>query len=344
MAHLIQRADSAYWWASWTGPDGRRRRKSLGVRVDSGDGRRRALRLLEPLRAEEEAAKDEQGGGLFSAWVARWMEVQYANPGTLQRYQAAWRSLAVYLERRQARHPGDVTYSLAREYMGFRTAPPKGAGIKARNWNTALVELRFLGAVMQEAVRRGLVVANPCARLGLSRRDVKKKSEITREEEVKIRRLLETPSTPEWMRDSFAVAMAQGCRLSETRVPMADVDETRGVIAFRCKGGVTRAAPLHPDLASLAARRRADGATHLVDVPAKLAGKAWWSWFKDNGLGHLCFHSTRVTVVTRLARAGVSMAEAMEYVGHASEVVHAVYRRLQPADMGAAVEALRRLP
>ena len=48
---------------------------------------------------------------------------------------------------------------------------------------------------------------------------------------------------------------------------------------------------------------------------------------------HLTFHSTRVTVVTRLARAGESKPKVMAYVGHASETVNDVYLRLSAPDV-----------
>ena len=58
---------------------------------------------------------------------------------------------------------------------------------------------------------------------------------------------------------------------------------------------------------------------------------------------HLCFHSTRVTVVTRLAREHHPIYETKAYVGHASDTIHAVYQRLSPPDvrhLGAALAAV----
>jgi hypothetical protein len=58
-------------------------------------------------------------------------------------------------------------------------------------------------------------------------------------------------------------------------------------------------------------------------------------------LRHLCFHCTRVTVITRLCRANVSESQAMRFVGHASETIHRVYQRLRAEDVSACVSALR---
>ena len=48
-------------------------------------------------------------------------------------------------------------------------------------------------------------------------------------------------------------------------------------------------------------------------------------FFKDIDLSHLCFHSTRVTVVTRMARRGVPIQQAMAFVGHASTLIHKIH-------------------
>lgn len=64
-------------------------------------------------------------------------------------------------------------------------------------------------------------------------------------------------------------------------------------------------------------------------------------YFKKHGMTHLSFHCTRVTVVTRLARAGVPLAQAMAFVGHSSSLVHRLYTRLRPADLSLATDALK---
>jgi hypothetical protein len=70
----------------------------------------------------------------------------------------------------------------------------------------------------------------------------------------------------------------------------------------------------------------------LVNLP-QYAAKKWHQFFRRLGLGHLSFHSTRVTVVTRLARAGHPIYQTKAYVGHASDTVHAIYQRLTPMDV-----------
>ena len=45
------------------------------------------------------------------------------------------------------------------------------------------------------------------------------------------------------------------------------------------------------------------------------------------------FHDCHEAGMTRLARAGFSEGQCMQYVGHASELVHAIYRKLKARDV-----------
>jgi integrase len=111
------------------------------------------------------------------------------------------------------------------------------------------------------------------------------------------------------------------------------MSEIRGqTLMFKGKKDKLHAAPLHKRCLPLVERRRTEGAALLVDLPA-MPSKAWHSFFKRLGLGHLSFHSTRVTVVSRLIRANVSPAVVMQYVGHASQTVNEIYRRHRPLDV-----------
>ena len=62
----------------------------------------------------------------------------------------------------------------------------------------------------------------------------------------------------------------------------------------------------------------------------------WHRFFRRIGLPHLSFHCTRVTVITRLARAGVPEQQAMRFIGHATLEVHRIYQKLKPGDLSSA--------
>ena len=290
--------------------------------------------MVSEMTAREQEDKDEGAGALFREWVESWIDYEYDNEKTATRYHNAWAHLSMFLSRKKVIHPHEVTYQLCHEYMRWRIDKEKAEkeGRKACVWNTALTELRVLGAIEQEAVRRGYIMANPCARLRLGRKNTKEKPEITGEQIIDIEEKLK--KAPEWMRDAWLVGIKQGCRVSEVAVPMNDIDVNAKVITFHVKGkgDKTHSAPLHDDLLPLIAKAKKKKRKTLVELPFN-PSKCWCQWFDKNGYEEISFHCLRVTVVTRLARAGYSESQTMEYVGHCSEMVHAIYRRLRPNDL-----------
>ncbi len=275
-------------------------------------------------------AFDEDGSGAFlKQWVPQWIGYHYKNQFSETRCNNAWAHLSVFFASRRVKHPGEVTYAICHDYVRWRvSAKALDEGRRVAAWNTAVMEVRVLGAIMQEALRRGMIVANPCARLGLAKIVSKEKRVIDKDEEELIFRELKQKSKPEWMAEVFLVAMRQGCRLREVMVPLERIDTEKMVITFKVKGGGLHCAPLHKDLLPLVAKARREKRKVLVPLPAQPSPR-WGKFFKSIGLD-LCFHCTRVTVVTRLCEGGFSESQTMAYVGHASELVHALYRKMRP--------------
>jgi len=320
----VQRADG-----TWTS-------RSSGVRIDAPGG----VRLIHQMVAKETQKESCDAGdgvsAMFNRWVPKWIEYAYTNEGTRSGHQRAWASLSSYFGIRRVLHPGEVSYGLCHDYMAWRTTGGKDR--KAVKWNSVTTELRLLAVVMQEALRRGFVIANPCARLGMARRDTKQKRAITRDEEALIFSKLKEP----WMIESFLVAMKQGCRLREVQVPLQRINTEAdpNTITFKVKGGRMHPAPLHKDLLPLVERARAEKRKVLVPQPPASAAAAWHVFFRQIGLDDLCFHCTRVTVVTRLCEAGYSESQTMAYVGHSSSLVHDLYRKMRPVAVAALGDAL----
>ncbi len=332
MASHFPRKDSPFYWIRYRKPDGEWGSKSSGIKRATKGGLRKVRTMCDQLTAREQEDKDSGNGALFSEWVLSWIDYNYDNEKTAWRYRNAWTHLTAFFDLKGITHPNEVSYQLCHEYMRWRTDKDKAdkEGRRACVWNTAITELRALGAIEQEAVRREYIMANPCARLKLGRRNTKEKREITSDEIELINEKLLKAS--EWMQDCWLVGIKQGCRLSEVQVPMKDIDEKAGVITFHVKGGKTHSAPLHPDLKPLIKKARKEERERLVTLPDN-ASKLFAQWFARHIAEGISFHCVRVTVVTRLARAGHSEAQTMEYVGHCSDMVYSIYRKLRPADL-----------
>ena len=334
MASYYIRKDSPFYWIKTIDAMGLAKSKSSGVRHDGGGSLRKIHQKVAEASMKEQRLKIDGNKACFQSWVPGWIESYYPNTLTVNRALNCWSWLSLYLKDLKIQHPEEVTYRVCQDYMKWRSDPAvcSDAGRRCAKWNTALLEVRFLGSIMQEAMARDLCSFNPCARLRLGRRNTKEKHEITAEEQAVIEK--EIVTHPQWMRDSWVVGIKQGCRISEVQVPFDMIDERNDVIAFRTKGGKVHAAPMHAAVKDVYLRRKAEGEKTLVDLPSN-ASKHWCEFLAKIKLPHLSFHCARVSVVTRLARAGASEAKTMQYVGHCSHAVHAVYRKLRPADVKA---------
>jgi len=331
MASYFMRKDSPFYWIRFQRPDGTWAQRSSKVRVDE----KAALRQIHHMVAEDSISEKIHSGdgsmALFDQWVPNWFAYKYANPGTLGRRKMAWAHLSMFLKMRNIHHPQEVTYALCHDYAQWRTSAVEAEKDqrKGARMSTALLELKALGVIMQEAVRRGWTLANPCHKLGIVKNDPKPKRAITREEEKTIfAALRKMPPKRKWMADAFLVGMRQGCRMQEVAVPLDQIDTKAMTITFRVKAGRFHAAPLHKDLLPLVKRARLAKRSVLVELPSGCS-ILFIKFFKSLGM-NLCFHCTRVTVVTRVCEAGFSESQTMAYVGHSSSLVHSLYRKMRP--------------
>ncbi len=335
-AGTYSRRDRAVWYITY--PDamtGKRKQRATVYRKDDPLGRKKAFDEAVQLTKEAQALRPAVAGESWDLWVPQWMTLNLVGRAR-QRYEGAWKHIHFFLTEQRLPCPRVIEYAHADRYLRWRTAQRRRRGTLI-NYNTALTELKIWSSVMREGVRRGFAQGNPFGQLGLGRQNVREKPEMTDEEIAKIRS--ELKSRPSWMSDCFEVAIHQGCRLMETAVPLSAVDLARGTITFKGKGNKVFTTSIHPGLRPMVEAKKKVGAGKLADLPP-MPAKLWWQFFREVDLPHLCFHSTRVTVVTRMCRAGVPQGVAMSYVGHSSELVHRVYQRLTLPDQASALRAL----
>lgn len=354
---IYERKDSPFWWIKYWCP--RRLRnvaKSSGQRRDDPQGYRLALEQARTLSADGRAARAVAPSARWESWVMDWLRLRHRNSArTLYCESKRWGWLDAFLTENEIYGPPGVTYQTGLDYLKWRTSQIKRVSKKHPSHNTALCELRFLGRVMREAVRRGFITASPLERMGIKKDPAPEKLEITAKDDAAIRAgLMEwegaLPLKDRWMTISYEIAHYQGCRLRETSLPLSDIDEDAERITFHAKRSKVFTTRLHPTLAPLIRQLRAAGVTRTCTLP-KMASKEW-HWFmkgrpERNWTGicpHITFHCTRVTVITRMARAGVPIQQAMAYVGHADETIHRIYQRLQADDLKRCTDALVSFP
>jgi site-specific recombinase XerD len=333
MASLFQKEDSPFWQLRYRDDAGKWRKRTTKFRIGIGTETAEARRECAAQTLRERSANRAGEAPLWKNWVQDWIDDHFSNPRSRTRAVNAWTHLEAWLEREKFTTPAFVRYEHAAAYL--RQRKKEGAA-----HNTALLEVKFMSEILQEAVRRTFIPGNPWVKLGMKRERGKVKPEITADQAEVVTRALVEKKKPQWMHDSWLIYTCQGVRCTEADVPMADVQEDLGVIWFgRTKGDRPFATKIHPDLMPLIKRRRKEGAERLVDLPPN-AAKRWWIFLKKRLKLPFSIHSTRVTVATQMARAGVDKNQAMAFLNHSSELVHRTYQRLRPDDLSAAVSAV----
>ena len=340
MAYTYEREDSPWVWICFLDDGGKRRRQATEIRKGTPDTKRKSKNIKAEFTAKEtELPRVRAKHDAWENWVPSYFEERYQDAArTLRRAREAWVALSLYLESRNVRAPRGVDYAVVSGYMSWRQSAK--SGMRAVKHNTAMLEISFLRVVMAEAVRRGYASTNPCRELEISKAAQKSKREITTEEESRIDAAL--PEAHQWMRESWQVYMRQGCRLSEVEVPLDRIDEHAKpvpTITFKLKGGRLHTTALHPDLLPLVELARAEKRAVLVKVGAG-ASKIWKDFFGKLKIKDVSIHCTRVTVITRLVRKGADPVFVREYIGHSSDVIQAIYRRLRPSDASALTRLL----
>lgn len=374
MASLSQRQGSPYWQVRFRDPlTGKRKREPTPYRINDRMETRAARELCARKTYEEKKSFTRSTQrDRWPAWVRQYIEQRYHDsPKTRARYLTSWKTVEGFLLERGIESPARVTHQTPRDYIAWRRDSRKSKKSKPIAPATIAGEVKAWRIVMDEAVRRGFATVNHCLRLGLSRKPVREMRPLTLEEEAQIRDAV-TNGIPErratvtqtnqhgsvfsyemvlpaweppgdWMRRSFEIALAQGCRFSETRLPLDDINLERMTIKIRGKGGKVFVTALNPLLVPLVRELKAANEKMTWDLPAaelRQCARNWTRLFKRLGIVDFWFHCTRATAITRAHEMGVSYPMAMKFFGHASGTVHAIYTLLGVEDVSPVAEAL----
>jgi integrase len=332
MAYLYRKARSPFWYVVYFDASQKEIHRSTGLRADSPNDTAKAKAMRAELEAKEHHRAPVADSEGWDTWVPKFLERHCESPRTLERYHDAWKWLALWLQIQRLHSPRAITYRNALEYIEWRTSYKKKTG-KTVGRNTAIFELKTFAMIMGEAVRLGHADANPLVSMKLKRDKAAKKPELTDEEISEIREALKIE--PEWMQTAFDISLHTGCRLRETRVPLACIDFGEDKITFPSpKGGEIRAfsVPMPSALRPRFKELRRAKKKFTVEFPFQ-PSRRWQQFFIKIKKPHLTFHCLRVTYVNRLRRAGVPREAAMRLVNHSSELIHQIYQRERVEDV-----------
>ncbi|MBV8898871.1 MAG: site-specific integrase [Verrucomicrobia bacterium] len=273
-------------------------------------------------------------GDAWDQWVDAWIKLRFGDSpaNTFDRYRRSWVKLEKWLSDIQVTRPAQLTYQLCQGYVGWRA---QHGGKK----NTAIGELKFLGQIMDEAIKRGYCATNPARKMGLRKTAPPDKAEWQENEIKLVMETLEREMFGSWLHVTFLMGLYQAARLRQCAVPLDRIDFERGVITYPAdvvKGGKAFAQPIVPQLRerllSIVNERRRRGERFLCTIPERPSIE--WRVFLDSlGLRHVSHHGLRVTFITRACRARVPENQVMRFVSHSSTAVHRIYQKLSVGDI-----------
>lgn len=338
VASLFTRNDSAFIQIRFRDQSGKWRSKATAYRKENNLDWKQA-KALEREQSRRERETRSAPGELWGDWVEKWMLGRYGGKGTttFDRYHRAWRRLHAWLVEHGVRTPAQLHYRHLTEYFDDRKNDGAGNGV--------IHDLKFLGVVMGEALRRGYCFANPCIRMGFKRDRVQEKSPWSDADIATVAKAI--VGQPHWLRCTFVLGLYQAARLRQ--IPLiSGIDFERRRISYDTVKGGDGKRFTHPmdaravdSLRTLVAERKKDSkqAKTLCDIPL-LASVEWRRFLDTLSLGHLSHHGLRVTWITRAAKAGVPLNQAKRFVNHGSNAVHNIYVRLNADDIDGVTEML----
>lgn len=313
--------------------------KSTGLRADSREDTRKAQRLADKASLEERRVGSPNNNPAFQTWVTEFIDTHWQNAGdSTRRYTVAWRAVKAFLAASDITYPRQVKYRHGAAYIEWRVSNPVHG--KHVGHNTALLELKFLSQLMNEAIRREFAEANPLIRMGIQKAAQRIKPEFNDQQIKKLREAF--AKEPEWMQRAAEISLYTGCRISECEIPLERVDLRAGTIRLRDakrKESDPRkyfTVPIHPQLRPLLQRIKKNGeaVTCSLGFDKSRDKNGRINKVIKNTLGEkFTFHCYRVTFVTRCHRGGLSESEAMRLVNHSSQLVHRIYSRLNVEDV-----------
>ena len=336
MSHVtaFMQKKSPFIWLKWRDPVTAEQRYENTKRrpKDPGTDRyvRKRIHFIEGRLINGEQAI--YGGETWNLWLPQWLNLRYQrNSETRKKYIGRLKIFSIFLAQNEIPAPRFFTRDHVFQYLDWRMSIKKQKSGRTAKLNTALSEISFIGMVLREAIARGYCENDVTKDHGIEKEDVEEKPEYSDEEITIIRRGL--LSKPNWMKIAFEIALRTGCRHKDTRIFLKNVNFETGEVFFPEPKGGKKKAFVHA--ASDSALRYLkevfkDGSEITWNLPRKelvMTGIAWTKFFHQIGLPHLCFHSTRVTYISRGERAGIPERVMCKQVNHANVTVHRIYSR-----------------
>ena len=338
MAHLVKVKRSPYWYVRYRDVhSGKLIQKNTKLRAADRTDTKAAMRIRDK-HSTDEAKVAPSRADEFLAWVPEFLQKHYKNENSKKRYLYAWDWVSQWLVEKNIRHPAEIKYAHAEEYIDWRT----GKGV---SHNTARLEMKFLSSLVTTAIRREIVTANPMAAYKVGTSGTKEKPDLT-DADIKAARLA-FKTKPAWMSVALEICLNLGCRFNESSIPKSRIN-------FQLM-----------EITICDSKRKPGDKRKLFTVPITKAFSEYLEKLPfENGLTVPALdgvmnqrfnetmraacgatsHSCRVAFISRCHRAGLSEMEAMRLVNHSQSLVHQIYSRLSSEDVRPALTKVKPPP
>jgi hypothetical protein len=323
MAYSYVKRGSPWFFIKFKDPAGKWRTKSTRYRIDN---------TLHRAKATAEAARigvTEKRKDCGHDWVDELIENHPVSPLTKVYYRNCWRHLARFIIEEKISLQA-FSANNCEKYLKWRQGLPRTSGGKAGR-NQACQDLKILKWIHRQGRLLGKMDSVALLDYRIKRGPIARIKPVFSDNDIQIaRKALAVEGVPSWMPISFEIALATGCRLRETQIPLDCVDTKNRIMTFPCpKGGAGKSfsIPIPAAIEPMLARMKAERREVTCLVPATRASLCWRRLLDICGLKRHCFHSLRVTRVTRLRLSGCSQSVAMRLVNHSSTLVHELYQR-----------------
>ena len=277
---------------------------------------------------------------LFKEWAKTYLDLGTVT--ALRSYEARTESVDKQLVPFfGARILGEISPA---DVEAFRAQRTKRDGGKAST-QTINGDHAVLKHCLNIAVRRGLLVSNPAARVPMPNPHNERDRVLSAEEWTRLYEAAKPHLKP-----VLLLAYQLGQRLGEiVRLEWNRVDLRRGFITLRAidtKSHTARQIPMTPDVKvtlQQLARARSLATRHVFLYQGKpLQGfrSAFATALEEAGVVGFRFHDMRHCAATNLRRAGVDTTTAMQLIGHTSPQMWKRYNHIREADLAHAAKTL----
>jgi integrase len=341
------------WFLDYVDASGKRRREATDARTKTEALNLLRSRLSDNVKAEILGVASTDA---VSITLERFLRDQYLphikatrRAGTYDNYSDYAEGIITAMGKMTLRSIGRADVQKYMEELIRTGKTPRKKPLSKATINRKIALLR---SALYDAMGRGLINQNPCARMRLLPEENTRRRVMTEDEEKKLH-----AEAPEWLRPILKTATLAGLRQGEiVALQREDVDRERKLIlvSAQSKTHKGREVPLLPELDTV-----------LQKVPVFVGKKGASPWifvdplteepYKDYDVRNyfkralrrakvkgLRFHDLRRSFASRLASRGVSLQAIAKLLGHGSTYVSERYAHLSCDDLRVAIRTLSR--